>query len=176
VNLVYAEAARATAELRGGGPPDGVPRQSVEFEQLPGHLAAKIALGEGRLQLQVTPPQYGTLDVDVRLQDGALFVSLRAESAAVVQHLERHLQDLGAQLESAGLTLGGMDLSARDAPGDAQAGNGAFGTADTAGTAGESFARSRSSRGPATSSQTRFGPDAAETLSPRRLGGIDVIA
>jgi hypothetical protein len=173
VNLAATEAVRTTSELRGGGTTDAVPHQSVEFEQLPGHLAAKIALGEGRLQLQVTPPQFGTLDLDVRLQDGALFVSLRAESAAVVQHLERHLQDLGAQLEGAGLTLGGMDLSARDAPGDAQAGSGAFGTA---GTPAGSFARSRGSRGPAPHSLSSHSPDAAEPHSPRRLGGLDVIA
>jgi flagellar hook-length control protein FliK len=82
---------------------------------VPAAVADRLLRGEGSLQMQVSPPELGTLDLEVRLHEGALFVSMCAESPAVMLHLEQHLSGLTAQLQDAGLTLGGLEISSRDA-------------------------------------------------------------
>ena len=67
-------------------------RQPVALGELRTTVVDRALRGEGSLQLQVTPPDLGNLDMHIHLRDGAVFVRLQADSAAVAQHLEQQAQ------------------------------------------------------------------------------------
>ena len=64
-------------------------------------LMWRDGLGEARLQLQ--PERLGTVLVSLRIEDGVVSASVRAETPAALQWLQAHQHDLRAALNSQGL-------------------------------------------------------------------------
>lgn len=77
-------------------------------------LMWRDGLGEARLQLQ--PERLGTVLVSLRIEDGVVSASVRAETPAALQWLQAHQHDLRAALNAQGLDFDRF-LSADEHPG-----------------------------------------------------------
>ena len=78
-------------------------------------LMWRDGLGEARLQLQ--PERLGTVLVSLRIEDGVVSASVRAETPAALQWLQAHQHDLRAALNAQGLDFDRF-LSADEHPGE----------------------------------------------------------
>ncbi|MEX2254424.1 MAG: flagellar hook-length control protein FliK [Acidimicrobiia bacterium] len=78
----------------------------------------RVGGGHG-ITLELSPPELGTIHLDVRVHDGVVSVRVRAESVATGDALRDGLADLQRQLEDLGLRTGHLSVGqqqARDNP------------------------------------------------------------
>jgi flagellar hook-length control protein FliK len=79
--------------------------------------------GAYELALDLTPAELGRVRIDVELRGATIHLSLRADNPATRELLHASLDQLRAELESAGLQAGNLDiggqgLGGQDSPGD----------------------------------------------------------
>lgn len=77
-----------------------------------GHLLLRA--GSGRVRLTLTPPQLGTLDVDLRVSRDRLKMVLTAENGEVRQILQSNMDQLKSTLQGQGWNLERMDVVVQD--------------------------------------------------------------
>ena len=166
----------ASAQIEGGAravasKDGGIPPRPIGLDQLGETLTRQAHHAPQRLQLHVTPPELGRLDIDISLKDGALHIRMATESVAAAQHVQQHLQDMATQIKDAGLSLGGFDVTTQD-------GNAAPGRAAQDQTQAQDDRRRGSSNfGPAADDiSVATAPTLSSTTASQHRGVLDVIA
>ena len=86
-----------------------VPHQRTDTQDVPAqivraaHLQWRDGVGEARLRLN--PEHLGEVTISLRVEQGSVFASVRAESPAALQAIQSRQQELQAALEAQGLHL-----------------------------------------------------------------------
>lgn len=90
-------------------------RAATALEQI------RVALGPGvrRATVALTPAHLGRVDVTIAMEKDGLVAHLRVEAPDTYQALERHLPELRASLERAGLDVSQIDIAQGGADGGA---------------------------------------------------------
>ncbi len=73
-----------------------------------------LRAGSGRVRLTLSPPQLGTLDVDLRVSRDRLKMVLTAENGEVRQILQSNMEQLKSTLQGQGWNLERMDVVVQD--------------------------------------------------------------
>jgi len=73
-----------------------------------------LRAGSGRVRLTLSPPQLGTLDVDLRVSRDRLKMVLTAENGEVRQILQSNMDQLKSTLQGQGWNLERMDVVVQD--------------------------------------------------------------
>jgi len=71
------------------------------------------ARGPGRTHravVELTPPELGTVRLEIRLRDGSIDLHVRADNEKTATLLRSHLEQLREELEAAGLTTGRLEV------------------------------------------------------------------
>lgn len=68
------------------------------------------------LTIDLHPAELGAVTVDLRMSDGTVHVTVRAEEPAAARLLEHHLDDLGTALDAGGLEVGELRMAPPEPP------------------------------------------------------------
>jgi flagellar hook-length control protein FliK len=99
-----AQTAATNVATRAAEPID-VPSQIVRSAQL------QWRDGVGEAKLKLTPENLGEVTISLRVEQGSVFATVRAESAAAMQAIQARQQELQSALEAQGLHLDHLILS-----------------------------------------------------------------
>jgi hypothetical protein len=105
-----ATAAERTVRVAAGGRPEAAaapPRADRVLEQ----LAAELRPGLRQALVVLDPAELGRIAIRVRMVEGGVAASLRAESPETLALIEKHLPELRAQFAAQGLALVELDVA-----------------------------------------------------------------
>jgi flagellar hook-length control protein FliK len=71
---------------------------------------------EQSLTIDLHPAELGAVTVDLRMSEGTVHVTVRAEEPAAARLLEHHLDDLGTALDAGGLEVGELRMAPPEPP------------------------------------------------------------
>lgn len=108
-------AAGAVGDAAGLGRPAGIDTGSVE--SLARVLSAASDKGEWRVALQLDPPELGRLHIHAAMNDGALTLRVRAQTAAAQEIVASRLDELRSGLREQGIRVERAEVFVRSADG-----------------------------------------------------------
>ena len=73
-----------------------------------------VLKGTSKVQMRLDPPELGTVDIEIEVKDGEVFLSVRAESVEAVSALQSEMESLGESLKEQGLDLSHFELEHSD--------------------------------------------------------------
>ncbi len=83
----------------------GVIKPQVICDQVIERIQSRIHGSTGRIKLSLTPPQLGSIDMDMRIQDKRVHLVLQVENIEVRQVLQANMEQLKGTLNSQGLVV-----------------------------------------------------------------------
>lgn len=89
--------------------------KQIGLDQLNRELVGQLHQGARRICVRVAPPNVGTLDIEVQIENRQVHLSMRGESADLQQHMQENMHDLARHLRAQGLELGDTQFSSASA-------------------------------------------------------------
>jgi len=86
----------------------------VRLEEFSAGLERFVLKGTSKVQMRLDPPELGTVDIEIEVTDGEVFLSVRAESAEAVSALQSEMELLRESLKEQGLDLSHFELGHPD--------------------------------------------------------------
>ncbi len=86
----------------------------VRLEEFSAGLERFVLKGTSKVQMRLDPPDLGTVDIDIEVTKGEVFLSVRAESVEAVNALQSELELLRESLKEQGLDLSHFELGHPD--------------------------------------------------------------
>jgi len=110
---------RETAWIHSGGRESGqgpslTPAEHQRFEQRVSRALEMARHREGAIRLRLSPPELGSLRLELRVEQGVVHARLEAETRAARQLLAEHLPALRDRLEEQGMRVAEFDIGTMD--------------------------------------------------------------
>ena len=86
----------------------------VRLEDFSAGLERFVLKGTSKVQMRLDPPELGTVDIEIEVTDGEVFLSVRAESVEAVSALQSEMELLKESLKEQGLDLSHFELGHPD--------------------------------------------------------------
>lgn len=88
--------------------------EAFDAESIVRRLAVETSRGNGRIEIELDPPELGRIDVDMFIEDGRARLVVAVDRPDVADAIERRLDELTRSLAEQGITVDGAEVRQRE--------------------------------------------------------------